>query len=332
MANTMHPADTLGCSNTLEHTDATRGLAPIPAPERGLLTATAVPYFKVSDEVIFLEGPAFDREGNLLFLHVDGGRVLRLSPDRQLTTVCTVPDQHPAGIAVHRDGRIFVTCVGSVGPNGQFANGRIFAVDPDGGNFQNIVAPELGYVANDLVFDAEGGLYFTDFRGTATQPLGGLYYLPPDFSSVRVVLPDLCGGNGVALSPDGKVLWATEYHANRLHRMDLAGPGLLGRSASMVPYHFIGRAPDSMRTDSAGHAYVALQRQGRVMAFSPYGMPIGQILMPGREDDHFLQVTNMALQPGSRNIYITSWDLKGRGSWIFVARGLADGLRLFSHQ
>jgi len=329
----IHQAESLGEANALNYTEATRGLVPIPAPERGLPMATAVPYFKVSDQAMSLEGPAFDRDGNLLFLDIYGGRVLRLSPDRQLTTVHTEPGAHPAGIAVHRDGRIFVACVGRIdGDGGRFVNGSIFAIQPDGSQRQTIVAPELGYVVDDLVFDQEGGLYFTDFRGTATQPLGGLYYVPPDGSDVRAVLPDMCGANGVALSPDGKVLWTTEYFANRLHRMDLRAPGLLARSSSMVPYHFIGRAPDSMRTDSAGNAYVALQRQGRILAFSPFGVPIGQILMPGREDNHFLQCTSLAFVPGSRDIFITSWDLNGRGSWIFAARGLADGFRMFSHQ
>ena len=328
-----HRAETLGDAQTLSTTDATRGLVPIPAPERGLPSATAVPYFKLSDGVMPLEGPAFDRAGNLLFVDIYGGRILRLSPDRQLSTVYSVPGEHPAGIAVHRDGRIFVACVGRIAADGgSFVNGSIFAIQPDGSERQTIVAPELGHVVDDLVFDNEGGLYFTDFRGTATQPLGGLYYVPPDDPRVRTVLPDLCGANGVALSPDAKVLWTTEYFANRLHRMDLRAPGSIARSGSMVPYHFIGRAPDSMRTDSAGNVYVALQRQGRILAFTPFGVPIGQILMPGREDNHFLPCTSLAIVPGSRDLFITSWDLNGRGSWIFAARGLAEGFRMFSHQ
>jgi lactonase len=330
---TTHRADALGEANTLDYTEATRGLVPIPAPERGLPSATAVPYFKVSDEVMPLEGPAFDRAGNLLFVDIYGGRVLRLSPERQLSTLCSEPGAHPAGIAVHRDGRIFVACVGFIDTDGsRFVNGSIFVVDPDGGNRRTIVAPERGHVIDDLVFDNEGGLYFTDFRGTATQPTGGLYYVTPDHASVLPVLPDLCGANGVALSPDAKVLWTTEYFANRLHRMDLRAPGRIARSGSMVPYHFVGRAPDSMRTDAAGNAYVALQRQGRILAFTPFGVPIGQILMPGREDNHFLQCTSLAFVPGSRDVFITSWDLHGRGSWIFAARGLAEGFRMFSHQ
>ena len=76
-------------------------MAPIPTPERDLPTAVAEPYFKVAEGQVALEGPAFDREGNLLFVDIYGGRILRLSPDRRLTTVYQEKDLHPGGIATN---------------------------------------------------------------------------------------------------------------------------------------------------------------------------------------------------------------------------------------
>ena len=107
---------------TLSYTSATRGLAPIPVCEQGLPTVTAEPFFRVSNESIALEGPAFDHQGNLLFVDIYGGRVLRLSPDHVLTTVYAEAALQPAGIAVHKDGRIFVAAVGN------FTAGRIIAL------------------------------------------------------------------------------------------------------------------------------------------------------------------------------------------------------------
>ena len=67
--------------------------------------------------------------------------------------------------------------------------------------------------------------------------------------------------------------------------------------------------------------------------FNSYGIPIGQILLPGREDNHFLKCTSLALMPGSRELFIVARDeLGGRGAMIFAARGLADGFPLFSHR
>jgi lactonase len=319
--------------STLSHTEATRGLVPIPSAERDLSTVVAEPYFKVSDELIGLEGPAFDRQGNLLFVDVFGGRILKLTPERRLSTVYSERQLHPAGIAIHKDGRIFIAAVGPMDPDAMFRRGSVIAIDADGGNRQTIVSPELGYVVDDMAFDNEGGFYFTDFRGTSTDPAGGVFYLPPDFKSIKPILPRMCGANGVAISPDGKVLWATEFCLSRLHRVDLSAPGVIGRFGAAVPYHFIGRAPDSMRTDSAGNVYVAMYHQARFLVFSPYGIPIGQILLPGRENNQFLKCTSLAIRPGSRELLMVARDELGNGgSMIFAARGLADGHPMFSHQ
>ncbi|MBB3014046.1 SMP-30/gluconolactonase/LRE family protein [Cupriavidus alkaliphilus] len=317
----------------LSHLDSTRCLAPIPFGERDLPTATAEPYFKVGDSSVALEGPAFDRNGNLLFVDVYGGRVLRLSPGRELTTLYVEKDLHPAGIAIHKDGRIFVACVGPINSAGQFDAGSVIALDADGSNRQTIVSPDAGYVIDDMVFDREGGFYFTDFRGSTTEAVGGLFYVAPDHRTISPVLPGMCAANGVALSPDDKVVWATEYCVNRLHRVELASPGVRARGGVSVPYTFAGRAPDSMRTDADGNVYVALNWQGRVMVHSPFGIPIGQILLPGREENKYLKSTSLALVPGSRDLVIVARDVvRGEGAMIFTARGMAPGFPMFSHQ
>ena len=318
---------------TLSHTSATRGLAPIPASERDLPTATAEPFFKVADKPMALEGPAFDRQGNLLFVEIYGGRLLCLSPDQQLTTVFSEQNLNPSGVAVHKDGRIFLAACGAKNSMGYFDAGSVIAIDPDGSNRQTVVAPTDGYLPNDLVFDADGGFYMSDFRGSSTRADGGVYYFAPDFKTITPVLPNMRMANGVALSPDGKVLWATEFAACRLHRADLTAPALVAQTGSSVPYQFVGPGPDSMRTDSDGNVYVAINRQGRVLVFNPYGIPIGQILLPGRENSHFLRCTSLALTPGSRDLFIVARDEVGSGgTMIFKARGFAEGFPMFSHQ
>lgn len=318
---------------TLSYTSATRGLCPIPSCERDLPTVTAEPFYKVADDPMALEGPAFDRQGNLLFVEIYGGRLLRLSPAQQLTVVFTEKNLHPSGLAIHKDGRIFLAACGAKNSMGYFDAGSVIAMSPDASQRQTILAPNAGYVANDLVFDSGGGFYLSDFRGTSTRAEGGVYYFAPDFTTITPVLPGICMANGVALGPNGKVLWATEFGACRLHRADLSGPGRIAQSGASVPYQFIGPGPDSMRTDSDGNVYVAMNRQGRILVFSSYGIPIGQILLPGRERNHFLRCTSLALTPGSRDLFIVARDeVGGGGTMIFKARGLAPGFPMFSHQ
>lgn len=88
-----------------------RGPVPIPPSERGLQTVMAKPWFKVSREGIVLEGAAFERDGNLLFCDVSGRRVMRLTPDKRLSTVIRLDDVSPGGLAIHKDGRIFMAAM-----------------------------------------------------------------------------------------------------------------------------------------------------------------------------------------------------------------------------
>jgi lactonase len=320
--------------NALVYRPGLQGLAAIPLPERDLPTAIAEPYFKVGEGGgMALEGPAFDRAGNLFFLDIYAGRVLKLTPDRQLTAIHTDKDLHPAGIAIHKDGRIFIAALGAIGASGTFEAGSVIALDANGGNRQVIVPASAKYLVDDVAFDNVGGIYFTDFRGTSTQPDGGVYYVSPDFRTVNAVIPKLGAANGIAVSPDSKVIWASEFATGRIHRADMMAPGVLGRWGTSIPYQFIGRAPDSMRTDADGNLYVAAYHQGRLLVLSPGGVPIGQILLPGREDDKFLKVTSMAFVPGTNEMVILARDeLKKTGAMIFKAKGFAKGPTMFSHQ
>jgi lactonase len=321
------PTEAAEPTDRLDHDAMTRGPVPLPPAERGLQTAVARAWFKVSDEGLALEGPSFDRAGDLLFADAGTGRIFRLTGTRQLSTVVPANGLNLGGLAVHRDGRIFAAGTGGL------RRGSIVSVRPDGSDMRTIVPPDAGYVVNDLVFDAEGGFYFTDFRGTSTDPKGGVYYVAPDHETVTPVLPNLAMANGVALSPDGKVLWATEFGRNLLHRVELANPTTPKPIGTAVPYRLTGPPPDSMRVDSDGNVYVAVYGQGRVLAFNRNGIPIGQVLLPGRDQGHNLLSTSLALKPGTDELFIVASDGDGgQGSNIFRARGFAKALPLFSHR
>lgn len=300
-----------------------QGPAPVPPSERALQTVTAESWFKVSDESIILEGAIFDSKENLLFCDVTGRRVLRLTRDKRLSTVVTLDALSPGGLAFHKDGRLFMAALDL-----DKGLGAIMAVNPDGSGLQTIIPPGAGYLPNDLVFDARGGFYFTDFKGTATEPKGGVYYVSPDLRTITPVLPHLALANGVALSPGGKTLWATEFGRNLLHRIELADATTISTIGSAIPYHFTGPAPDSMRADADGNIYVAIYGQGRVLAFNKNGIPLGQILLPGREQGHNLRSTSLAIRPGGKDLYaVTSDGENKQGATIFHSTAFADGLR-----
>jgi len=70
--------------------------------------------------------------------------------------------------------------------------------------------------------------------------------------------------------------------------------------------------------------------QGRVLVFNRNGIPIGQVLLPGRDEGHNLQSTNMAIKPGTNDLFIVTSG--GQGATIFHAKTFAKALRLYSQQ
>ncbi len=209
--------------------------------------------------------------------------------------------------------------------------GGIFAVNPDGtGNMLPVIGTEKGFMPNDLAFDANSGFYFTDFKGTSTEPTGGVYYVTPDFSEIIPVVRNLSMANGITFDSKTNTLWITEFGRNLLHRVVLTGSTTIGPIGSNVAYHFVGPAPDSMRADSDGNLYVAKYGQGRVLVFNPAGIPIGQILLPEREQGHNLLSTSLAIRPGSKDLFVVTSDGdRGLGANIFHAKAFANGLSSF---
>lgn len=311
----------------LNHNALTRSAVPIPACERSLQTVEAEPYFRVSDKSVVLEGAVFDRHNNLLFVDAATGRVYRLTPDRQLSMVIEENKLGASGLAVHKDGRIFIASVGGM------HQGSVRAIDPDGTNEQMIVGPDAGYLVNDLVFDRQGGFYFTDSHGNSADPKGGVFYVNPNFRSVIPILPGLAVGNGIAICPDCMQIWATEHGKNRLHRVRLLDSTTVAPFGSVVTYQFTGPAPDGARVDSEGNVYVAISGQGRVIVFNRNGLPIGQIVLPDRDHGRNLKSTSLAIRPESDELLIVANSgTEPGGAMIFRSGAFAPATAPFSHQ
>src|SRR5712672_3728688 len=55
----------------------------------------------------FLEGPSFDRNGNLYCVDIPFGRVFRVDPKGEWDLVVQY-DGWPNGLKIHKDGRVFI--------------------------------------------------------------------------------------------------------------------------------------------------------------------------------------------------------------------------------
>jgi lactonase len=296
---------------------------PVPTAESALPTTIAGQLIAVPGAAQDLEGAVFDRDGRLLFSDVQGGRVLRLDEGNRIAEVAKLDGLMPAGLALARDGRVFIAAANGRG------GGAVLAMQPDGTGLRTVVPESAGLFPNDLVLDAAGGLYVTDCRGTVGDSSGGVWYVPQDGAAPVPVVRNLAVANGVALSPEGRRLWVGEFALGRLYRLDLVGATALAPFGAVTAHHFSGPAPDTVRVDADGRVYVALYGQGRVLILSREGLPIGQVLLPGRDEGRNLSLTSLAIRPGSREMAIVSSD-GGRGgsATIFRAEALGGGLAL----
>ncbi|EHJ07478.1 SMP-30/gluconolactonase/LRE family protein [Staphylococcus simiae] len=313
---------------TLVYSGKSNSAVPI-VTESELQTITAEPWVKISDRGLQLEGLNFDKQGQLYLLDVFEGNIFKVNPaTKEVTHQFTANKDHPAAIKIHKDGRLFICYLGDFK-----STGGIFAVTPEGQNQQDIINDiATEYCIDDMVFDSKGGFYFTDFRGYSTKPEGGVYYVSPDLKTVTPVIQNISVANGIALSTDEKVLWVTETTANRLHRIALKDDGVtIQPFGATIPYYFTGHeGPDSCCIDSDDNLYVAMYGQGRVLVFNKRGYPIGQILIPGRDEGHMLRSTHPQFIPGTNQLIICSNDIEmGGGSMLYTVNGFAKGHHSF---
>ena len=120
----------------------------------------------------FLEGPVFDREGNLFVVDIPYGRIFRISTALEWSLVAEY-DGWPNGLAIHQDGSIWVA---------DYRKG-LLRLDARSGRMESILGhrnTESFKGINDLTFDLQGNCWFTDQGQSGLHdPSGRVYRLAP---------------------------------------------------------------------------------------------------------------------------------------------------------
>jgi gluconolactonase len=264
----------------------------------------------------FLEGPSFDRAGNLLVVDIPYGRILSISPKGEWSVV-TEYDGWPNGLKIHRDGRIFIA---------DHQRG-IMQLDPGTGT----VTPVLEKVrregfkgTNDLLFAANGDLYFTDQGQTGLQDPSGRVYCLRGNGQVDCLLQNVPSPNGLALSPDEKTLFLAVTRANQIWRVPLHPDGSTSKVAAFITLTGGLAGPDGIAMDEQGGLAVAHCGLGTVWLFDRLGEPRYRI-----RSCEGISTTNLAFGgPDNRSLFIIESD----SGTILRAEVPVAGQVMYSHR
>ncbi|HWC40341.1 MAG TPA: SMP-30/gluconolactonase/LRE family protein [Acidimicrobiales bacterium] len=238
---------------------------------------------EVATGLRFPEGPIAMADGSVLLVEVERGTLSRATADGTVSVVATLGGG-PNGAAIGPDGAVYVCnnggfqwseragmlipvdmATGATEPP-DFAGGWIERVDIDTGKAERLYTHVDGHRLsgpNDLVFDREGGFWFTDFGKTRARDVdrGGLYYAQADGSGLTEVAYGLWGPNGVGLSPAEDRVYVAESFSGRVMAWDLDGPGRVrhqrGVCVAATKGHF-----DSLAVEAGGAVVVAAISQG----------------------------------------------------------------------
>ena len=271
--------------------------------------------FGGADTPTFLEGPSFDREGNLWVVDIPWGRLLKITPSGEVS-VGAEYDGEPNGLKFHKDGRAFIC---------DHKNG-IMVFDPKTGQvdpFLERASLERFKATNDLVFARNGDIYFTDQGQTSlADPTGRLYRLRTD-GRLECLLDNIPSPNGLVLNKAENVLFLAVTRANAIWKITLLANGDIAKVGTYIQMSG-GNGPDGLAIDEDDNLAVCHVGFGAVWLFSARGEPMLRIDAPDG-----LMTTNCAYGgPDNKTLYIT----ESKTGTVLSAPMPVPGRLMYSHQ
>ncbi len=229
---------------------------------------------RLSTGYAFTEGPAADRDGNVLFTDQPNDRIVRWDAASGTFSDWMKPAGRSNGTFFDKDGNL-VTCAD--------AKDELWSIGAD--RTVTVLVKEfdgkLLNGPNDLWIRPDGAIYLTDplyprpywKRDPAMQQPGQyVYFLPADRQGLRPVAMDLKQPNGIIGTPDGRTLYIADIGAHKTYAYEVHPDGsLTGKRL------FCEMGSDGMTLDEKGNVY--LTGQG-VTLFDSSGKKIENIAVP----------------------------------------------------
>ena len=221
------------------------------------------------------EGPVWWKEaGYLLFSDIGNNRRMKWTPGAGVT-LTHEPTNHANGLTRDRQGRL-IAC--------EHSTRRVTRLEPDG----SITVVANRYHdrrlnrPNDVAVKSDGSIYFTDpatFNVDSELDFFGVYRVSPDLGTINLLVRDCVLPNGLAFSPDERILYINDSRRRHIRAFDVEPNGLLALATERVFCAMRGERPgnpDGMKVDVEGNVYCT--GPGGIWIIDPSGKHLGIIL------------------------------------------------------
>jgi sugar lactone lactonase YvrE len=256
----------------------------------------------VNNDASFPEGPLW-HDGQLYYVEYGADTVMAWD-GKENRLVWQQEGCGPSAVVEAGDGNFLVTCYDANTLVRITSKGETIETLTEDQEGQSFVGP------NDAVVDAKGGVYFSASGAwNVAAPIDGrILYIDPD-GTITEVADDIHYSNGLALSPDGKTLYASEMAAQRVLKFEVADGGMLGARYLFIRLGDLAAdpqgvdiymGPDGLKTDSAGNLYIAQFEGGRVLVVDPEGKLVRILMVPAP------YVTNLTFGETEGTVFITA--------------------------
>ena len=277
------------------------------APDIPGVVRGGTPVHLIRDLFHSTEGPIAMPDGSLLFTEQDAGdgQLVKIDKDDKVSVFLTNTNR-TIGLAYDTKGRL-------IGVESNIP--RVAVLSPARSTLVEQVNGLPLIAPNDLVADRKGGIYFSDplnsrFRPTDPQRTKQwIVYIRPDGKAMPVS-EEVERPNGVTLSPDGSVLYASD--GPQIDALDVQSDGTLKNFRKFATLK--GGNADSMSIDNDGRLYVGTGMAG-VQVIGAKGEHLGTIPTPlGAQSTAFAG-------PGKKTLYIVG------GGAVWKVAMLSEGVK-----
>ena len=224
------------------------------------------------------EGPLWWKEGGyLLFSDIHNNKRMKYVPGTGVS-LFQEPTNRANGLTRDLQGRLLACEHDSRRVTRQELDGSITVI---ANSFQG---RQLNR-PNDVVVKSDGCIYFTDPWTSPAAPeqwdltFSGVYRVTPDLGSLTLLIADFIIPNGLAFSPDEKVLYINDSRRGHIRAFDMMPNGTLAKQTDRVFADLRGPepgVPDGMKVDAEGNVYCG--GAGGIWIMNPAGKKLGRIV------------------------------------------------------